>query len=309
MAFHFPLRAHSIGSSSYYAERVTREPHPQTNNKNAQTTVTLVYQTNIVGYYRNVKVLWCKNVMNPSLSIMVNSTQGNFQYSCKTDLKLWHFWGKIGCKSFEVEGSQVDVYWDLQSAKFISGPEPVSDYYIVLVAHEEVVLLLGDYKKKAYKRTKSRPALVEPLLIYRKENMFAKKSFTTRARFDEKNREHDIVVESSITGIKDPEMWISMEGVVLVNVRNLQWKFRGNQTVLVDKQPVQVMWDVHDWLFSNLGTAQCVFIFNPVMAEAESDKEGSSHGGDSDSGSKYYSTLGVDNTSEFSLFLYAWKIE
>ncbi|GMI69171.1 hypothetical protein like AT2G04220 [Hibiscus trionum] len=311
MAFHFPLRAQSLGSSAYYAERVTEEPHPQANNKNPQTTVTLVYQTNIIGYCRNVKVLWCKNVMNHSLSIMVNSTQGSFQYSCKIDLKPWHFWSKKGYKSFEVEGDQLDVYWDLRSAKFTSGPEPVSDYYIVLVADEEVVLLLGDYKKKAYKRTKSKPASVEPLLIYKKENVFAKKSFATRARFDEKSREHDIVVESSITGMKDPEMWVSMDGVVLVHVKNLQWKFRGNQTVLVDKQPVQVMWDVHDWLFSSLGAGQGVFIFKPVIVEAESDKEGSGHrgGGDSDAGSKYYSTLGVDATSEFSLFLYAWKIE
>ncbi|KAE8685274.1 protein transport protein SFT2-like [Hibiscus syriacus] len=281
MAFHFPLRAQSVGSSSNYAERVTEEPHPQTNNKNAQTTVTLVYQTSIVGYYQNVKVLRCKNVLNHSLSIKVNSTQGNFQYSCKIDHKPWHFWSKRGYKSFEVEGSQLHVYWDLRSAKFTSGPEQVSDYYILLVADEEVVLLLGDYKKKAYKRTKSRPTLVEPLLIYKKENV-----------------------------IKDPEMWISVDGVVLVHVKNLQWKFRGNQTALVDKQPVQVMWDVYDWLFSSLGTGHGVFIFKPVMAEAESDREGSSHGGgDSNSGSKYYSTLGVGITSEFSLFLYAWKIE
>ncbi|KAE8696753.1 DDB1- and CUL4-associated factor 8-like [Hibiscus syriacus] len=128
-------------------------------------------------------------------------------------------------------------------------------------------------------------------------------------RFDKKNREYDIVVESSISGKKDPEMWISMDGVVLVHVKNLQWKFRGNQTILVDKQPVQVMWDVHDWLFSNLGTGHGVFIFKLVMAESESDKEGSGYRGDNDSESKYYSTLGVDTTSEFNLFLIAWKIE
>ncbi|MBA0675267.1 hypothetical protein Goshw_030066 [Gossypium schwendimanii] len=309
MAFHFPLRTQSIGSSAYYAERITEEPHPQTNNKNAQTTVTLMYQTNIVGYCRNVKILWCKNLMNHSLSILLNSTQGNFQYSCKIDLKPWHFWSKKGYKSFEVEGSQVDVYWDLRSAKFTSGPEPVSDYYVALVADEEVVLLLGDYKKKAYKRTKARPALVQPFLIYKKENVFAKKSFATRARFDEKSKEHEIVVESSMTGIKEPEMWISMDGVVLIHVKNLQWKFRGNQTVLVDKQPVQVMWDVHDWMFSSLGTGHGMFIFKPVAADAESDKEGSSQEGDSDAGSKYYSTLSAATASEFSLFLYAWKIE
>ncbi|XVF71694.1 hypothetical protein PTKIN_Ptkin12aG0060600 [Pterospermum kingtungense] len=306
------MRAQSVRSSEYYAERTTEEPQRHTNNKNSQTTVTLLYQTNIVGYWRTVTVLWCKNVANYSLTIIVNSSEGEFQYSCKIDLKPWHFWTRKGYKSFDVEGSQVDVYWDFRSAKFTTGPEPIADYYVALVADEEVVLLLGDYKKKAYKRTKSRPAMVEPILFYKKENVFAKKSFPTRARFDDKRKVHDIVVESSITGLKDPEMRISMDGVVLVHVRNLQWKFRGNQTVLVDRQPVHVMWDVHDWLFSSPGTGHGLFIFKPIAAEADSDKEGSGHGGDSDTstGSRYYSTRSpTATTSEFSLFLYAWKIE
>ncbi|XP_022769557.1 uncharacterized protein LOC111313119 [Durio zibethinus] len=311
MAFRLPMRAQSVGSSEFYAERTAEEPHPHTNIKNAQTTVTLVYQTNILGYWRSVTILWSKNLMNHSLSIMVNSMEGDFHYTCKIDLKPWHFWSKKGYKSFEVEGNQVDVHWDLRSAKFTNGPEPVADYYVALVADEEVVLLLGDYKKKAYKRTKSRPALVEPLLFYKRENVFAKKSFATRARFDERRKEHDIVVESSITGLKDPEMWISLDGVVLVHVRNLHWKFRGNQTVLVDRQPVQVLWDVHDWLFSSHGTGHGLFIFKPTAAEADSDREGSSHEGESDTstGSRYFSTRSPTTTSEFILFLYAWRIE
>ncbi|KAE8660768.1 hypothetical protein F3Y22_tig00116951pilonHSYRG00801 [Hibiscus syriacus] len=317
MSFHFPIRDQSSRNSAVYAERITEEPLPQTNNKNSQTTVTVMYQTNMAGYWRNVTIIWCKNVMNYSLNIMVNNTEGdNVHSTCKIELKPWHFWSRKGYKSFEVEGKPVDVYWDLRSAKFTSGPEPVSDYYVALVSDEEVVLLLGDYRKKAYKRTKSRPALVEPVLFYKKENVFAKKSFAARAKFDEKRKEHDIVVESSTTGLKDPEMWISMDGVVLIHVKNLQWKFRGNQTVLVDKQPVQVMWDVHDWFFSSPGTGHGLFIFKPISTELAdcSDKEGSSHGGDSDTstGSLYYSTSRSSlslTSSEFSLFLYAWKIE
>lgn len=308
------MRAQSVRSSEHYAERLTEDSQPHTNYKNSQTTVTLLYQTSIVGYWRTITILWCKNLMNYSLNIMVNSSVGDFQYNCKIDLKPWHFWIRRGYKSFDVEGSQVDVYWDLRSAKFNSGPEPTSDYYVALVADEEIVLLLGDYKNKAYKRTKTRPSMIEPILYYKKENVFAKKSFPTRARFfDESRKVHNIVVESSINGLKEPEMWISMDGVVLIHVRNLQWKFRGNQTVLVDRQPVQVLWDVHDWLFSSPGTGHGFFIFKPIAAEADSDREGSGNGGDSDTstGSRYYSTRSPTNTStsEFSLFLYAWKIE
>ncbi|XP_044501066.1 uncharacterized protein LOC123222391 [Mangifera indica] len=304
MAFH-PLRAFSVGNPPL-AERITEDP---VTYKTAQSTVTCGYQTHIAGYLRTVTVLWCKNLMNHSLSIMINSLEGDYHYTCKIDLKPWHFWCKKGYKSIDVEGNLVEIYWDLRSAKFSGGPQPYADYYVALVWDEEVVLLLGDYKKKAYKRTKSRPAIIEAIQYYKKENIFAKKSFATRAKFDDRKREHEIVVESSTNGPKDPEMWISIDGIVLILVKNLQWKFRGNQTVIVDKQPVHVFWDVHDWLFSSPGMGHGLFIFKPSAPEVES--EGSSHGGDSDNNStisRYHSTKSYA-APEFCLFLYAWKIE
>ncbi|XP_059663958.1 uncharacterized protein LOC132309688 [Cornus florida] len=281
--------------------------------KTAQSTVTCVYQAHLAGFWRNVTVLWCKNLMNHTLSISVDSVESDHHQSCKIDLKPWHFWSKKGYKTFEVDHNQVDVYWDLRSAKF-AGPEPCTDFYVALVSDEEVVLLIGDYKKKAYKRTKSRPALVEAVLFYKKEHVFGKKSFSTRAKFDYKRKDHDIVVESSTTGPREPEMWISIDGIVLIHIRNLQWKFRGNQTVFVDKLPVQIFWDVHSWLFCNPGTGHGLFIFKPGAPESDSDKEESNCNGEgsecsSSSNSKYYSAQSHSVASHFCLFLCAWKIE
>jgi len=89
-------------------------------------------------------------------------------------------------------------------------------------------LLLGGYKKKAYKRTKSRPALVDVMLLVKKENVSGKISFSTKVRFDEKRKENEIVVDS-LTGnsANDPGMWISIDGIVLLQVKNLQWKLEG----------------------------------------------------------------------------------
>ncbi|VVA26394.1 PREDICTED: unnamed product [Prunus dulcis] len=302
------MRGQSLHEPAPFAEKITEEP---VTTKTAQSTVTCVYLANIATNWRKVTVIWCKNLMNHSLSIRVDGLEGDFHYTCKIDLKPWHFWSKKGYKSFEVEGNQVEVYWDLRSAKFGGGPEPCSDFYVALVCEEEVVLLLGDMKKKAYKRTKSRPAIVEALLYYKKENVFAKKSFATRVRFDEKRKEHDIVVESSTAGPKDPEMWISIDGIVLIHVKNLQWKFRGNQTVLVNMEPVQVFWDVHDWLFTSPSTGHGLFIFKPGAPESESDRESNGNGGglDSDHSSAYYSPQNNTTTSDFCLFLHAYKIE
>ncbi|CAI9114250.1 OLC1v1014926C1 [Oldenlandia corymbosa var. corymbosa] len=307
----------SVSQSSSLSQRLTTDD-PVT-SKNPQSTVTCIYQTHIGGSWRNVTVLWSKNLMNHSLNITVDSVDSEFPQSCKIDLKPWHFWAKKGYKTFEVDGNQLDAYWDLRSAKFSgSSPEPCSDFYVALISEEEVVLLLGDYKKKAYKRTKSRPALVDAVLFFKKEHVFGKKSFSTRAKFDHRKKEHDIVVESSTSGPRDPEMWISIDGIVLIHIRNLQWKFRGNQTVLVNKQPVQVFWDVHSWLFCSPGSGHGLFIFKPGQAEqgggGDSSDKDSNCTGDSNSSaasadSRYYSTQSHSKGSPFCLFLYAWKIE
>lgn len=289
------------------AQRLTDDP---VTHKTAQSTVTCAYQAHIAGFWRNVMVLWSKNLMNHSLTISVNSVEHDRVYTCKVDLKPWQFWAKKGYKTIEVDGNQLEVYWDIRSAKFSGGPEPCTDFYVALVSEEEVVLLLGDYKKKAYKKTKSRPALVDALMFYKKEHVFGKKSFSTRVRFDQRKQDHDIVVESSTLGSRDPEMWISIDGIVLIHIRNLQWKFRGNQTVQVNKQPVQVFWDVHAWLFSDPGLNHGLFIFKPGALD-DGDKEDNSRSDESDcsGNSRYYSTVSYSKASQFCLFLYAWKIE
>ncbi|XP_077236609.1 uncharacterized protein LOC143878193 [Tasmannia lanceolata] len=293
--------------SCFSGEKLTEDT---IGNKSGQCTVACVYQTKLAGLCRNVTVIWSKNLINHSLSIMVENPNSENHYTCKIDLKPWHFWSKKGFKSFEVDGTRVDVFWDLRSAKLSDGSEPSGDYYVAVVCDEEVVLLLGDCKKEAYRRTKSRPSLIDATLMTKRENVFGKKCYCTRAKFDERRKEHDIVVEHSISGCKDPEMWISIDGIVLIHVTNLQWKFRGNETVLVNRAPVQVFWDVHDWLFGSPGSGHAVFIFKPGALDygSDDDRDGSAGGAEGESG--YYSVQSrAQPVSEFCLFLYAWKVE
>ncbi|XP_023755904.1 uncharacterized protein LOC111904364 [Lactuca sativa] len=278
-------------------------------SKTAQCTVSCMYQAHIGGFWRTVTAHWTKNIMHHSLNILVDSVESpDRRHHCKVDLKPWHFWGKKSYKTFEVDSLQIDVYWDFRSARFSSSPEPSSNFYVALICDEEVVLLIGDLEKKVYKRTKSRPG-VDTILFFKKEHVFGKKSFTTKARFDKERKDYEILVESSTSsGSKDPEMWISIDGVVLIHIRNLQWKFRGNETVLVNKQPIEVLWDVHAWLFLNPGSNHGSFIFKPGQPNSESDKEDDSQDGteegDNNSVNKDYS-----NSPQCCVFLYAWKIE
>ncbi|XP_020574202.1 uncharacterized protein LOC110020442 [Phalaenopsis equestris] len=293
-----------------------------------QCSVIIVYRAKIGGNPRIVTVMWNKTLISHSLSIVVDRPDCSFEpaSTCKIDIKPWPFWIKKGFKSLDVCGHQIEIYWDLRAAKFSTGgrPEPISCYYVALVSGEEVVLLLGDLKKKAYKRTKARPSLDDATMLSKRENLFGKRSFPTRVRFEEGKKEHDIVVENLIsTGSgMDAEMWISVDGVVAIHVSNLQWKFRGNKKVMVEGLPVQVFWDVHDWFFKAEGLGQALFIFKPgeemVVEEEAATEKGKMIGSDGSWSGEEAEKVVAENHErgfrgvgppEFCFVLYACKVE
>ncbi|KAI5674648.1 hypothetical protein M9H77_15012 [Catharanthus roseus] len=284
--------------------------------KPTQNFVTCIHRAKIAGFFRNVTITWSKSLIGHSLFIMVENPSEETHSSCKIDLKTWQFWGRKGMKSFRVDEKRVDIYWDLRSAKFSSSPEPTSDYYVAFVSEEEVVLLLGDQKKEAFKRTRKAPSLSEPALVHKKENVFAKKCFYTRTMLGQGQKEHDIIIESVLSDPCEPEMWISVDGTTTIRIVNLHWRFRGNETIEVDNVPVQILWDVHDWLYNDqtsgaggLGT----FIFKQGTFEVEPDSdfdERISSSEDSGDGSgEFPSPMELDSTADFCHFLYAWRTE
>eukprot|EP01018_Ginkgo_biloba_P021571 Gb_36430 [translate_table: standard] len=288
-------------------------------SKTTQNLVTCTYQTKFAGHCRVITVTWCKNVMGQGLCVAVDDPA--CQSMCKVDLKPWYFWRKHGWKSFPVDGRRVDVFWDLGSAKFVCGPEPQQGYYIAIVCDEEVVLLLGDMNEQAYKKTKSRPSAIEATLLSRKEHVFGNKCFATKAQFCESGRSHEVCIECHTKGPSDPEMFISVDSELVVQVKRLLWKFRGNHTIHVEGVPVQIFWDVHDWLFTPAGMGHAIFIFKPTSSV--SDPENSIRADTSikssprlisSASSKLSSSSSKSNNfgispSDFRILLYAWKFD
>ena len=132
-------------------------------------------------------------------------------------------------------------------------------------------------ENEAYRRTGCRPALIDPILVSKKEHIFGKKKFSTRAKFHEKGRWHEISIEcknkgnnnynvDSLNGVQ-PEMEIRIDGHLVIHVKHLQWKFRGNESIHLSKMRVEVYWDVHDWLFSP-GLKHALFIFKPILSSS-----------------------------------------
>nr|XP_010929912.1 uncharacterized protein LOC105051269 [Elaeis guineensis] len=308
-----------ISSCFTSGEPMADDPASIAATKSGRSVMTSVYRTKIAGHCRLITVTWCKDVLVHGLSVSVaersdnadetNTNTNTNQHSCKVELRPWYFWRKHGSKRFHVEGKPVDVFWDLKNAKFSGEPQPQSNYYVAVVSDEEVVLLLGDLNMEAYRRTGSRPATIDATLVSRKEHVFGKKRFATRAKFSENGKLHEILIEcksggsgSSIGGNMDPEMVIKIDGHVAIHVRHLQWKFRGNQSVTVNKARVEVYWDVHDWLFSP-GPSHALFIFKPSPLRHSSTPTSSSLN------SFQGKNADVDGSSGFCLFLYAWKLE
>ena len=177
--------------------------------------------------------------------------------------------------------TRVDIYWDFSHPKYVfNGPEPQGGYFVGVVCNDEMVLLLGDKNKEAYKRTRARPPVNDATLLSRKEHIFGKKAFCTKGRIDETDKTYDIAIECELSEENLPEgaapgLSIEIDKQRVIHVKNLEWKFRGNQTVVVDGVSIEVFWDVHNWLFCNsspTGIGSAIFIFQKAGASSDKNK-------------------------------------
>jgi len=168
--------------------------------------------------------------------------------------------------------------------------------------------LLGDLEKDAFERTKSKPSLDEATLLCKRDNVYGKKMFCTRAILEDGKTEHDVVIEASLCGPGDPEMWISIDGMLASRIMNLHWRFRGNEILMVNNLPVQIFWDVHDWLFTNdLGLGPAFFVFKPVFLETTSDSNSIECLERSGGSNKRELLEENSSTQGFCHYLYAWR--
>lgn len=234
--------------------------------------------------------------MGQGLSIGVDDLSN--QCLCKADIKPWLFSKKKGSKRLDVEDGKIEIFWDLSGAKFGAGPEPMEGFYVAVVFDLELILLLGDMKKDAYRKTGANRPMLNAAFVARREHIYGKKIYTAKAQFCENGQFHDVVIECDTVSLKDPCLEIRVDKKPVMQVKRLAWKFRGNQTILVDGLPVEVFWDVHSWLFGST-TSNAVFMFQTCQAPEKSMPWS-------------YSQVFRESQLQglgFSLILYAWKLE
>uniref|UniRef100_A0A1J3HI64 DUF868 domain-containing protein n=1 Tax=Noccaea caerulescens TaxID=107243 RepID=A0A1J3HI64_NOCCA len=266
--------------------------------KIAQNLVVCIYRCRIRGRSCLITVTWTKNLMGQCLTVGVDDSCN--RSLCKVEIKPWLFTKRKGFKSLEAYSCVIDVFWDLSSAKFGSGPEALGGFYVGVVVDKEMVLLLGDMKKEAFKKTNASPSPLGAVFIAKKEHVFGKRVFATKAQLCADGKVHDLVLECD-TSLTDPCLVVRVDGKTLLQVKRLKWKFRGNDTIVVNRMAVEVLWDVHSWLFGMPSAPNAVFMFRTCQSVEKSL-----------SFSQDMTTTTTNSKSQsfgFSLILYAWKNE
>ncbi|KAI4350047.1 hypothetical protein L6164_010573 [Bauhinia variegata] len=276
-------------------------------SRTAQNLVTCVYQCRLRGRSCLITVAWSKNLMGQGLSVGIDDSSN--QCLCKVDIKPWLFSKRRGCKNLKAYSCKIDIYWDLSSAKFGTGPEPLEGFFVGVVVDRQMILLLGDSRKEAFKKTNAFPIPSQAVFVAKKEHIFGKKVFGTKALFCDNGQIHNLVIECDTISVNDPCLIIRTDSKTVMQVKRLRWKFRGNQTILVDGLAVEVFWDVHNWLFgTSLGNA--VFMFRTCLS---AEKLWATQPlPDANMLHWSFSQRFPDNKLQglgFSLILYAWKNE
>ncbi|KAK9083869.1 hypothetical protein Scep_030340 [Stephania cephalantha] len=252
-----------FGESGVQVADSSSSSSSKNNNNNNQNVVTCVYQCRLGRRSCLITVTWSKNLMGQGLSVGIDDSTN--QCICKVDVKPWLFSKKKGSKSLKADSSKVDVYWDLSNAKFGSGPEPLEGFYLAIVSDREMVLLLGDSNKEVYKKTNALPIPPNSRFITKREHIYGKRVYGTKAQFCDNGQIHDIRIECDAIALSDPCLSIRIDGKIVMQVKRLRWKFRGNQTILVDGLPVDVFWDTHNWLFG-MTPGNAVFMFQTCLS-------------------------------------------
>lgn len=254
-------------SSSTYVHQNNQPSISSSSNlsPSVQNAVVYLYRTPLLSSQKEhflVTVTWCRNQLGQG-GLCLNFGDDPSSPSFKLNSFSRLFRRKKGQKSFEVDSSKIDVHWDLSGARYLSGPEPVDGYYVLVMVGSELGLALGDLAQEAAsQRLRTGSPWPKSVLTSRREHYSGTALYCTTAQFCDSGVTHEIVIRCSEDQerLSQPVLHVSIDKRTVMKIRRLQWNFRGNQTVFVDGVLVDLTWDVHEWFFGS-GTGRAVFMF------------------------------------------------
>lgn len=233
-------------SSSPAAIDYHHAPPSTTTNPNI---TTCLYDTHL-GLF---SLTWSRSLLSRSLHLCLSSPTTTT--SLHLSLRPFLFWNKQGIKKLALSpSSAIWVFWDLSNARFGPGPEPESGFYIAVLSEGEMILFVGDLEREAYAKTRAlrrskNGGKAQPLVL-RREHVVAKNKFYS-TRIDLGGKSRLISIELNESCEEDPRLVIRFDQKRVVQVKHLKWKFRGSERIEVDGHPIQLSWDVYNWLFDS----------------------------------------------------------
>lgn len=277
----------------------------QSSGSNIQDASTSLYNITLFTQKKlMITVTWCKTQTSRALNISFdNSSLPTFKLNTSS-----MFTRLKGMKVFESKNTKVEVLWDLSSAKYQNGPEPVNGYYVLVMIDSELGLTLGDMAKdEANKRIKKGALKARSSLVSRREHCTGSTVYSTRARFSDVGALHDISIRcvgeshhNNTTTHHQPSLSVCIDKKTVMQVKKLQWNFRGNHSMYIDGLEIDLLWDVHDWLF-NPSSGYAVFAFRTTNGVRNAHWSDSEH---------KLSLKHQDNkpAADFTLLIHACKI-
>ncbi|KAL1549330.1 hypothetical protein AAHA92_17450 [Salvia divinorum] len=216
-----------------------------------QTAVTSIYKVKLSNEKQFlIRIGWCSPSINHAFSIAISDHPFS-TFKLSRNFKILR--RQRGSENLQSGGLRADVLWDLRRARFESGPEPVAGFYMAVLVNSELALTLGDMEQELIEVRKLGAPKFS--LISRGERFSGGGVYAARGRFSEAGAWHDIVISFS-GGL----LCVNVDGKRVIEVKRLQWNFRGNQSIFLDGLMIDLMWDVHDWLF-NPSSGYAVFLF------------------------------------------------
>ncbi|MCL7045196.1 hypothetical protein MKW94_007656 [Papaver nudicaule] len=137
-----------------------------------------------------------------------------------------------------------------------------------------MILLVGDSPNQAYNKTKTdenNKNKQKQVLVLRREHVFASRFYSTKVKLGGKTRDVRIDCRIGDKDDKEARLCFSIDGVEVIEIKRLKWKFRGNQKVVIDgKYPVHVSWDVYNWLFKSSSSSSSSSSLSSSMSSSVS---------------------------------------
>ncbi|XP_054796760.1 uncharacterized protein LOC129302110 [Prosopis cineraria] len=233
-------------------------------------STTYLYRTHL----GLVSLTWSRSVLGRSLHLQLHyhipqlhpSSSSSFA-SFHLHIKPFFFCNKHGVKRIS---PNTRIFWNISKARFGAAPEPLSGFFVAVVVDKNMVLLVGDAVKDAYSRTRVLEPLTPQILLLKREHVVANKVCSAKAKFG--GRMRDIQIDC-VYG-DDSRLCFSVDAQKVLQIKHLKWKFRGNERVEVDGVPIQISWDVYNWLFEkDNGDRHAIFMFKFEEEEEEEDDD------------------------------------